>query len=288
MDLVEKGLLDLDKPVYQYLAKPISEYPNYADLASDERYKLITMKTLLSHTSGFANFRWLEPDEKIKIHFTPGSKYAYSGEGINMAQFIVEEITKKPLQESLKERIFDRFGMTQTSMIWEKRFEDKYAFGYDENGKSLGYRKRTSARAAGTMATTLTDYAKFLEIVMQGKDLKSNSLKELFEPRIQINSKSQFPTLSTETTEENRAVGLAYGLGWGLLKTPRGEAFFKEGHDDGWGNYAIYFPKKKIGILLMSNSSNGEGIYKELLETLIKNTYTPWKWENYIPYDQPK
>ena len=59
----------------------------------------------------------------------------------------------------------------------------------------------------------------------------------------------------------------------------------KEGHDDGWENHAVVFPEKRIALVLMSNSSNGDSIFKELLETLIKDTYTPWKWEGYVPYN---
>jgi hypothetical protein len=40
---------------------------------------------LLSHTSGFANLRFLEPDRKIRIHFQPGSRYAYSGQVLTVA-----------------------------------------------------------------------------------------------------------------------------------------------------------------------------------------------------------
>jgi Domain of unknown function (DUF3471) len=36
----------------------------------------------------------------------------------------------------------------------------------------------------------------------------------------------------------------------------------------------------------MTNSGNGEGIYKPLLETLLKNTFTPVEWERFTPYDQ--
>lgn len=36
----------------------------------------------------------------------------------------------------------------------------------------------------------------------------------------------------------------------------------------------------------MTNCDNGKSILKELLETTIGDIYTPWKWENYIPYDQ--
>ena len=63
MELVDKGVLNLDKPVYQYLPKPLPDYPNYKELAGDERYKLITARLLLSHTSGFANLRWLEKSQ---------------------------------------------------------------------------------------------------------------------------------------------------------------------------------------------------------------------------------
>jgi hypothetical protein len=72
----------------------------------------------------------------------------------------------------------------------------------------------------------------------------------------------------------------------GLFWTPYGEAFFKEGHDDGWGNYAVVFEKQKTGIVIMTNSSNGEGIFKDLLETILKDTFTPIEWEGYTPYDQ--
>jgi CubicO group peptidase (beta-lactamase class C family) len=68
MELVDEGLLDLDKPVYQYLPKPLPEYQKYADLADDPRYKRITTRMLLSHTAGFPNWRWLEEDRKLRIH----------------------------------------------------------------------------------------------------------------------------------------------------------------------------------------------------------------------------
>jgi CubicO group peptidase (beta-lactamase class C family) len=105
---------------------------------------------------------------------------------------------------------------------------------------------------------------------------------------IQILSKHQFPTFSTETTDENKPIQLSYGMGWGLYQTPYGHSFFKEGHDDGWRNYAVCFDKSGIGIVIMTNSSNGEGIFKELLETLLQNKYTPIEWEGFAPYDAQK
>ena len=285
MQLVAEGIVDLDKPIYQYFPKPLPEYEKYQDLASDERYKLITMRMLLSHTVGFPNFRFLNPDEKLDIKFTPGTKYAYSGEGINLAQFVVEAITKKDVGEMMQERVFKPFGMTRTSMMWDEKFRDDLAIGYDEKEQPLGHKQRGGVRAAGSMDTTISDFARFMEALMQGKGITKRAKEIMLSPQIQIYSKTQFPTLSPETTEENRAIKLAYGIGWGLFQTPHGKAYFKEGHDDGWENHVVAFPDKKIALVLMANSSNGDSIFKELLETLIRDKYTPWKWEGYLPYN---
>ena len=212
MELVGEGILDLDKPVYQYLPKPLPEYPNYADLTNDSRYKRITARMLLSHTSGFANWRAFEEDRKLKIHFEPGSKYAYSGEGIDLLQLVVESIAKKPLEQLMQERVFQRLGMTRTSMVWQDRFESDYANGYDEYGRSLGPQKREKADAAGSMQTTIADFARFTQAVMESRLLRSKTREQMLSPQVQIISKHQFPTFSEETTDENKTIRLSYGL----------------------------------------------------------------------------
>ena len=66
MQLVQEKILDLDKPVYQYLPKPLPAYPQYKDVANDSRYERITARMLLSHTAGFPNWRAFEDDRKLK------------------------------------------------------------------------------------------------------------------------------------------------------------------------------------------------------------------------------
>ena len=286
MQLVDKGLFDLDKPIYQYLPKPLPEYPKYADLANDPRYKKITARMLLSHTSGFPNWRWLEDDRKLRIHFDPGTRYAYSGEGIDLLQFVVETVTKRPLEDLMKEYVFQPFGMTRTSYVWQERFESDYANAYDEYGRSLGPHRWKSGDAAGSMQVTIRDLATFMQAVMNAKGMQKKTWEQIFTPQIQIFEKQQFPSLNEETTDENKAIRLSYGLGWGLYWSPYGEAFFKEGHDEGWRNYAVCFNKVKSGMIILTNSSNGEGIFKELLETILKDTFTPIEWEGYTPYDK--
>src|SRR3984957_905597 len=151
MLLVQKGVLNLDVPIQQYLPKPLPEYEKYADLQGDDRYKKLTLRMLLSHTSGFSNFRWFEDDKKLKIHFEPGTRYAYSGEGFQLAQLVVETVTGKSLTALMEEDLFGPLGMTRTSMVWEPRFESDFANGYDEHGKSIGPQKRSKPGAAASL-----------------------------------------------------------------------------------------------------------------------------------------
>jgi CubicO group peptidase (beta-lactamase class C family) len=286
MQLADQGVLNLDRPVYEYLPKPLPDYADYEDLADDSRYKRITARMLLSHTAGFPNYRWLNDDHKLNINFEPGTRYAYSGEGILLLQLIVETVTKRPLEELMQEKVFQPFGMTRTSMTWQKQFGDDYANGYDEYGRSWGPQRRVRANAAGSMQTTVRDFARFMQAVMLGQGLRKVVREQIFSPQIQISSKHEFPTLANETTDENKPIRLSYGLGWGLYWTPYGRAFFKEGHDDAWRNYTVAFDERRIGIVIMTNSGNGEGIYRDLLESLLKNTFTPIEWEGFTPYNQ--
>ena len=285
MQLVQEGRLELDRPIERYLPRPLPEYEKYADLAGDERWRRITPRMLLSHTAGFPNWRFLNPGEKLDIKFEPGARYAYSGEGINLLQFVLEQGMGMNVDSLMRQRVFERFGMTRTSMTWRADFEADHAIGYDETGKALGHRRRTGVRAAGSADSDLADVARFLRGVMRGDGLTPAARQEMLRPQVRIRSAHQFPTLLEETTDRDDAVALSYGLGWGVMRTPHGPAFFKEGHDDGWENYMIAFDGPKTGLIVMTNSSNGESIFRELLATLIGDTFTPWEWERYVPYD---
>lgn len=284
MRLTQSAAIDLDKPVFQYLPNPLPDYPAYADLKGDERYRKLTLRILFSHTSGFPNWRAFEEDRKLKIHFEPGTRYAYSGEGIALAQLAVESVTGKSVSDLMEDNLYRPLSMTRTSMVWEPRFESDFANGYDEYGRSLGPERRTSPNAAGSMQTTLHDYATFLSALMRQEILKPATSAKMLSPQVSIHSAHQFPSLATETTKENDAIHLGYGLGWGVYSSPYGEAFFKEGHDEGWRHLVLCF-KNGSGILIMTNSSNGERIFKPVVDSILGQTAFPFVWEGYTPYN---
>lgn len=294
--------LNLDTPVFQLLEKPLDNYPEYrqsaGDLVRDARFASITPRMLLSHSSGLANFAFLEPDRKMHLHFAPGLRFAYSGEGLNLLQFVIEQREHKPLEELMQDAIFTPLQMHSTSMLWSERFAANVADRYDFHEDFISHTRRDRARAAGSMTTSVVDLARFTAALVadapQGKRtgnlqptpsiLRPATFRTMLTPVIRIDALHEFPTFEETKGTEGPTVGLAYGLGWGLLtKTKYGPAFFKEGHGDGAQNYMICFTKHRDCMILLTNSDNGELAFRPLLEGLLGDTVTPWVWENYTP-----
>lgn len=296
--LVNEGVIDIDKPLQQYLDFPLFELGNrwygFQDLENDKRYEKITARMCLSHTTGFQNWRSIpRPDDpenkkRLKIYFEPGTQYYYSGEGMMLLQYIIEHITGKGYEELVAEKVFKPLQMRSSSYIWQERFENKYCNGHTTRQRVIKKDRRDEAGAAGSMETNLIDYSIFVQHIMKLYEEHSDITQILFKPNFRIRSKRQFGPLSLEESNENDAIQLNYGLGWGLLQTPFGFGAFKEGHGEGFQHYTIIFPEIGTGIVMISNSDNAESIFKELLEITIGDIYTPWKWENYIPYQTRK
>ena len=282
MTLVDEGRLDLDRPITEYLPRPLPEYEDYADLAGDPRWRKFTPRMLLSHTSGMPNFRWLNADEKLDIKFEPGSRYVYSGEGFNLMQFVLEEGLKLDVGAEMQRRVFDRFGMTRTSMTWRDDFAANMASGHDEDGKPVGHNARRNVRAAGSMDTTLEDYARFLVAVARGEGLSRRARRELLGEQVMIVQARQFPSHDPTNAvgDANSRIRLAYGLGWGRWRTPYGTAWFKEGNGSGATNYAVCLERGRRCMLVLSNSARGQRAFCAMTRALL-DIDMPCHWNGY-------
>lgn len=287
MTLVERGEFELDVPVAKQLEQPLDHYDAYKEtgtaIVSEPDWPLVTPRMLLSHTSGLLNFAYLEPDKKLHLHFKPGSKFSYSGEGINLVQFLIEQKKQEPLAQLMQEAIFAPLEMKRTGLIYRQEFESNVADRFDLNGKFRAKTRRFPARGAGSMSTNAEDLARFAIALLDDKILKRSTRAAMWKPYIQIRTMHEFALKENEGEgTEAAAVGLAYGVGWGLLtKTRFGPAFFKEGHGDGAQNYMICFERSKSCMILLTNSDNGELAFRSLLETILGDTVTPWEWEGY-------
>jgi CubicO group peptidase (beta-lactamase class C family) len=285
MQLVDEGRIDLDRSIADYLPKPLpaygnlDDYGNWGDLAGDERWRKLTPRILLSHGSGFANFSSLEPDRKLRFHFEPGSRYAYSGEGIVLLQFVLEKGLGLDLGREMQRRVFDRFGMRHTSMTWRADFRRNLADGWTEEGKVEPHDERSRVRAAGSMDTTIADFSRFAAAFARGEGLTRAARAEMVRPQLAITTRSQFPTLLPEAPPEKRWKGLAAGLGIVVFEGPQGRGFYKGGHNDSTGNTWVCLERKRRCVVILANDVRAEAAFPGLVAEILGETGLPWKWE---------
>lgn len=290
MQLVDAGKVNLDAPIASLLPKPLPEYgadaavvESYADygpLASDPRWRAITPRMALDHSTGFANYFFFEPDEKAAIHFDPGTRYAYSGDGILLLQFGLERGLGLSIQD-LTNANFTRLGMTRTSLIWRGDFAGNLADGWDADGKVEPHDDRSRVRASGSMDTTIADFSKFAAAFVRGDGLSRATRAELVRPQIHITSSQQFPTLlqALQLPPERQRADLAAGLGVIVFDGPQGRGFYKGGHDDTTGNTWVCLERGKRCVVILANDVRAEAAFPAIVRAVLGETGAPYDWE---------
>lgn len=284
LQLVDEQKLDLDRPIRDYLDRPLPEYDegdrDWSSLDGDDEWKELTPRILLTHTSGLANLRWFEPDADMKFHFKPGSAYAYSGEGFYLLQFVLEEGLGLNVKDEMQRRIFDRFAMPDTSMQWREDFASHLADGYMFDGSFVPHDARSNVSASGSMDTTIADQARMWRGMLMGEGLSPQMRQLWVRPDMRITTAAKFPTIEAVDTYDPRggAIHLAAGLGVDTWQGPEGLYFAKGGHNEWTGNIAICQEARKRCVVLLGNDVRAELIYPEIVTMVLGETGYPWWW----------
>jgi CubicO group peptidase (beta-lactamase class C family) len=291
MQLVDEGVIDLDRSIADYLPRPLPEYDDAEEdyaawhhLAGDERWRQLTPRILLSHRSGFHNFGFMEPDGRLRIHFEPGERYSYSGDGLILLQFVLEKGLGLDLGAEMHRRVFDRFGMRNTSMMWRPDFAVNLADGWKSDGSVEPHDERSRVRAAGSMDTSIADFARFAAGFMRGEGLSPASRAEMLRAQAPIRTATQFPILAPEPAVA-RWPGLGIGLGIVIFEGPQGPGFFKGGHNDSTGNVWVCLERGRRCVVLLANDVRAESAFPEIVEQILGPTGLPWAWEYPPPAD---
>jgi CubicO group peptidase (beta-lactamase class C family) len=293
LTLVDQGKIELDKPLADYLQQPLTSYGEgeahlakygpYRDLAGDERWRRITARMALTHSTGFHNFWFIEPGQKLQIHFDPGSRYSYSGEGFSLLQFTIEQGDRsKGLGldvKQLTDAIFARLGMTRTSLQWRPDFRPNLADGWNDKGEPVEHDERSNVRVAGSMDTTISDLSKFIAALVRGDGLSKASRAEMVKPSLHIGTAHQFPTFAPSLPEAQQRRDLAAGLGVIVFDGPQGHGFFKGGHNEITGNSFVCLEQGRRCVLLLSNDVRAEAAYPDLVRFVLGDTGVPYDWE---------
>ena len=262
MKMVDEKLLGLDVPLYTYM--------KYPDIAYDKRYKLITARMVLSHTSGFPNWRFLDeqgnynPKAKLTIKFEPGTKYQYSGEGYEYLALVIAHLKglkKNELQGLIKKEIFEPLGMNNSSFVWNDYIEKHRVNGHFKGKLNKGYSassKNPNFQASASLQTESKEYANLLIAILNNKIVSEKSNKELL--------KIQSRKLATKRSNEQK-----YGLGIAIEESDYGTNYSHGG--DNTSNTAFYMfnKEKKVGYVFFTNSENRNTFQTNLLHFLLIN-----------------
>ena len=238
MKQLEKGVLDLDTPLYTYLPYPDIEY--------DERYKLITARMVLSHSSGFPNWR----EDSLKIMFDPGTNYLYSGEGYRyLAQVIAKnnDVSISQLDSLFQAEIARPLGAMKMTYQWKEELLLNKAVGHIDGKPTPDAKdyKDSDFGAAGGLHTEANDYAKFL-ISLFEKDLLTEALtSEMLKEQIKL------PEDDINSILINAS---AWSLGFGIIPTSLGTCYWHAGNNDDFQSWMHFYPDRKYGIVLFTNS----------------------------------
>jgi CubicO group peptidase (beta-lactamase class C family) len=293
MQLVDQGKLKLDTPIADDLDHPLPTYgpdpvwPDkhgpYPDLANDPRWKTITPRMCLTHSTGFNNFWFIEPDQKLQIHFDPGTRFSYSGEGFILLQFVIEHgKTSQGLGldvGDLSNANFVRLGMTRTSLVWRPDFASNVADGWNDQGQAQEHDHRSKVRAAGSMDTTISDLPKFAAALVRGDGLSAASRAEITKPQLHIGTAHQFPGFAPYLPASDQRKDLYAGLGVVVFDGPQGHGFYKGGHDGDTANTMVCVERSQRCVVILANDVRAEAGYPDLIKFLLGDTGVPYDWE---------
>jgi CubicO group peptidase (beta-lactamase class C family) len=293
MQLVDQGKLNLDTPIKDDLEMPLpsygpdpvfpDKYGPYKDLAGDPRWEKITPRMCLTHSTGFSNFWFIEPDQKLHIHFDPGTSFSYSGEGFILLQFAIEHGRKAQGLGldvgDLTKANFDRLGMPRTSLVWRNGSDPNVADGWNDQGQPQPHDKRSKVRAAGSMNTTISDLSKFAAALVRGDGLSAASRAEMTKPSLHIASAHLFPLFQPDLPTSEQRKDLYAGLGVVVFDGPQGHGFLKGGHDGQTANTLLCIEASQRCVVILSNDVRAETGFADLVGFILGDTGVPYDWE---------
>ena len=270
LKMVDKKQLNLDTPLYHYMP--------YKDIEKDDRYKLITARMVLSHTTGFPNWRYFDKrdEERYKygelyLKFNPGKEFAYSGEGYRYLSLVIAHLNGLSIQtlDSLFQKEVARpLNMKHTWFSGNNYISNHKVKGH-VNGKvvnkawptSFPEQDSTWFDAAGGLHTQALDFSKFLIGLMKGKGISKSLLNEMFKPQVTLDKKSPHYIFNGDT---------AWGLGVAIRPVKYGTIYEHGGNNGDFQSGFKINRANQNGYVFLTNCDKGAEFNIQLSKLLIE------------------
>ncbi len=282
LHLVEAGLLDLDADANDFLRSWKIPASKYLRVRPDGTRPLVTLRGLLSHTSGMGSHGYqgypagsslpnllqildgqpLANSKPVRMAQEPGKGFLYSGGGYLVIQQMMEDVTGIPLAVLAKAILFDKLGMTHSTFdsTPPQDFTSQAASAHLKTGEPLPGKWHTyPEQAAASMWTTPSDLACLIVEVL--KSLKSESNR----------------VLSAEMTRRMLVPQISMGrLGFNIVIQDGLTRFGHPGWNEGIHNMMIACPETGQGIIWMTNGENGRQLGREVSRGLAEIVKYSW------------
>lgn len=251
--LVNKGILNLDTPLDEYLDEP------YAP--EEPATSKITARMVLTHTTGLPNWRQGGDAAPLYLVGTPGGGFGYSGEGYVYLQTVLEALVGSAAGPYLKAQLLDPLGMPGSSYTWQANYADNYGHGHDEDGAPRDYPFSDRANAAASLYTTPQEYAQYLVALMHAdaRLLPPETIEQMLTPA------------------SERAKNFFVGLGWGLCRTiPGRQIVYHSGSNSSGHRCLCAFEREEgTGFVVMSNGMGGSTLRRHVADTIYPGAGIP-------------
>ena len=242
--LVEKQIIDLDKPLHEYLP--------FEELEGNEAYKLMTGRHVLRHLTGLPNWG-------RRLVNTPGTKFGYSGEGFEYLKRVIMKITGKSMQQILDEELIQPIGLYNTHFSDNQELKKVVVNGHYNSIPSIAELPGAPGMA-WSMHTEANAFSKFAIHLLERKGLKKETYAEF------MTLYNEYPL---DEGEEKPKHTEGMGQGISIRKSPYGQTF---GHGGNNGDFQCHFEvydDLKMGYVIFTNSNNGYHLIKDLAAILV-------------------
>ena len=245
MRLADQGILDLDAQLAETL-------PN-SRMDHDPRYKQFTARMILSHRSGLPNWG----GAKLDLKFDPGTSFQYSGEGYVYLSQVVEKLTGEDLRTLFKREVFDPLGMALSAYTWQPVYKKKMATSHDRFGKVILNREpKHTVNTAASLYTTVGDYARFVQAVMNGKGLKAETYRQM------LTSQGRAKLFPPEGMADDP--NIEWALGWGILKAGGHNFYWHWGDNGSFKSWVVWDSMQQRSLMYFANAQEGHALLEKI------------------------
>lgn len=261
LQLVLDRQLDLNATVAHYLPKGYNHFHSIlaresgdpSDLVPVSLLNRIPVSSLLNHTSGFPNWT----SGPLSLEFETGQRWGYSGEGFLLLQSVIEAVTGMEFSRYFDSHVFAALGMRDSSLVWRADLGPRAVSGSSLFGRQRLIQFRQPV-AAASLSTTASDYALFMSKLLSDSKIVSLVL--------------------SRPTSVDAALGIQWGLGWGIERARGGPYLWQWGNNTGFRAFAMASVASGDGFVVLTNSENGMPLAASIANSILPVEHSAFRF----------